>query len=186
MQGRQRFISPAGEQKFEHLDFLGDTGCREIFMYICCYAYLLYHQARKHLHHTQNDAIWSRFTPHRPTGENIHASCCYWGQHVSETNITAQDVAFCAACTNYWLSFQELQCTICGRQECFASRTQTCTRWRLFTWLRPPATSTWFSICSKTRYDFFCFFLLAVEQQRGVRNVKLHQNTLCLSQIKML
>lgn len=52
-----------------------------------------------------------------------------------------------------WLSFPVLQCTICGRQECFASQTQTCTECHRFTWRHPQATQRWSGICSDTRCD---------------------------------
>lgn len=40
-------------------------------------------QAREHLHHAPDDAVWSWFAPHWPARENINASCSDWGQHVS-------------------------------------------------------------------------------------------------------
>lgn len=44
------------------------------------------HQAREHLHHPPDDAVWSRSAPHRPAGKNVTASCSHWGQHVSANN----------------------------------------------------------------------------------------------------
>lgn len=115
-------------------------------------------QAREHLHHTPDDAVWSWFAPHRPAEKNVTASCSHRGQPVSGGN-TSQTWLFLSfvlyktyACTNCYLSFLVLQFTICGRQGCSGSQTQTCTRWHPFTWLHPQATQRWSDICLETRY----------------------------------
>lgn len=40
-------------------------------------------QTGKHLHHAPNDAVRSRPAPLGPAGENVHASCSDWREHVS-------------------------------------------------------------------------------------------------------
>ena len=41
------------------------------------------YQAREHLYHSPNDAVWGWFTPHRCPGKDVPASCSHRGQHVS-------------------------------------------------------------------------------------------------------
>lgn len=43
----------------------------------------LWQQAREHLYHAPDDAVWSWFAPHWLARENVNASCSDWGQHVS-------------------------------------------------------------------------------------------------------
>lgn len=81
IQGRQPFILLAGEQLS---CVVNKTEVNHYGVITVCVSDS--HQAREHLHHPPDDAVWSRSAPHRPAGKNVTASCSHWGQHVSANN----------------------------------------------------------------------------------------------------
>lgn len=132
-------------------------------MTILSHCYLCLHQqTRKHLHHAPNDAVRSRPAPLGSAGENVHASCSDWGQHVSGGGIAeAAGITFWKGSVRTNLApptlphplTPVLQCTTCGKRACFASQTPTSTKWHLSTWLHPLATQKWCDICWETRCE---------------------------------